>query len=123
TAALPWPDPQQWHAAVERSALRRIGALRLDLGRLYLDRHWREEKQVCDDLVRRLVQDRPDAEHGPLIDDVLLTAGADRLFPPTWGEQREAALAAARRWTTVLTGGPGTGKTTTVARLLALVSE
>ena len=28
-----------------------------------------------------------------------------------------------RRWTTVLTGGPGTGKTTTVAGLLALVAE
>lgn len=122
-AALPWPDPLPWHAAVEGSALRRIGALRLDLGRLYLDRHWREEKQVCDDLLRRLELDRPDAERGPLIDDARLTAGADRLFPPTWGEQREAALAAARRWTTVLTGGPGTGKTTTVARLLALVSE
>jgi exodeoxyribonuclease V alpha subunit len=122
-AALPWPDHQQWHAAVASSALHRIGVLRLDAGWLYLDRHWREETQVCDDLLRRLERDRPEAEHGPLIDETRLAAGADRLFPPTWGEQREAALAAARRWTTVLTGGPGTGKTTTVARLLALVSE
>lgn len=122
-AALPWPDPQQWHAAVEGSALRRIGALRLDLDRLYLDRHWREEKQVCDDLLRRLELDRPESERGPLVDQDSLVAGADRIFPPTWGEQRAAALTAARRWTTVLTGGPGTGKTTTVARLLALVSE
>ena len=28
-----------------------------------------------------------------------------------------------RQWTTVLTGGPGTGKTTTVARLLALLAD
>jgi len=121
--ALPWPEPVAWRAAVGASALARLGVLRLDRGWLYLDRHWREEKQVCDDLLRRLDHDRPDTERGPAIDDDLLAAGADRLFPPTWREQREAALAAARRWTTVLTGGPGTGKTTTVARLLALVAE
>jgi exodeoxyribonuclease V alpha subunit len=34
-----------------------------------------------------------------------------------------AAETAARQWTTVLTGGPGTGKTTTVAALLALLAE
>ena len=28
-----------------------------------------------------------------------------------------------RRWTTILTGGPGTGKTTTVARMLALLAD
>lgn len=122
-ATLPWPDPGAWQAAVEASALTRIGVLRLDGGRLYLDRHWREEKQVCDDLLRRLEHDRPGLERGPAIDDDLLAVGADRLFPPAWEEQRTAALAAARRWTTVLTGGPGTGKTTTVARMLALVAE
>jgi exodeoxyribonuclease V alpha subunit len=122
-AALPWPEPAAWRATVATSALTRLGVLRVDAGWLYLDRHWREEKQVCDDLLRRLDHDRPDTEHGPATDDALLAAGADRLFPPTWDEQRDVALAAARRWTTVLTGGPGTGKTTTVARLLALVAE
>lgn len=122
-ATLTWPEAGAWRDAVEASPLRRIGALRLDGRWLYLDRHWREEKQVCDDLLRRLGRDRPELEHGPATDDDLLAAGADRLFPPGWDEQRDAALAAARRWTTVLTGGPGTGKTTTVARLLALVAE
>jgi exodeoxyribonuclease V alpha subunit len=122
-AALPWPDRPAWKAAVAGSVLTRLGVLREDAGLLYLDRHWREEKQVCDDLLRRLERDRPELEHGPAIDDDLLAAGATRLFPPTWDEQRDVALAAARRWTTVLTGGPGTGKTTTVARLLALVAE
>ena len=37
-------------------------------------------------------------------------------------DQRAVALAAARQWTTVLTGGPGTGKTTTVAGLLAVLA-
>ncbi len=38
-------------------------------------------------------------------------------------EQEAAAVGAARRWTTVLTGGPGTGKTTAVARLLVLLAD
>ena len=153
--ALPWPDRAAWWEAVGSSKLAGIGVLRVDEGLLYLDRHWREEKQVCDDLLRRLERDqgfRPalagsqahpqarstssrrdparssqdrgaDLEHGPAVDDDLLATGADRLFPSTWVEQRDAAVFATRRWTTVLTGGPGTGKTTTVARLLALVAE
>ncbi len=32
-------------------------------------------------------------------------------------------MRAVRQWTTVVTGGPGTGKTTTVARMLALVAD
>jgi exodeoxyribonuclease V alpha subunit len=126
-ATLPWPEPSGWQAAVEHSALARLGVLRVDHGLLYLDRHWREEKQVCEDLLRRLELDRPDLERGPALDEGRLAAAAARLFPAsptdTWAEQRMAALAAARRWTTVLTGGPGTGKTTTVARMLALAAE
>ena len=41
----------------------------------------------------------------------------------TYDEQRTASRRAATQWTTVLTGGPGTGKTTTVAGLLALLAE
>ena len=47
----------------------------------------------------------------------------ERLFPPGYEEQREAAEIALSQAVTVLTGGPGTGKTTTVARLLALLAE
>ena len=45
------------------------------------------------------------------------------MFPPGWEEQRDATERATRQWTTVLTGGPGTGKTASVARLLAVLSE
>ena len=41
---------------------------------------------------------------------------SERLFPPGFDEQREAAEIALSQAVTVLTGGPGTGKTTTVAR-------
>ena len=47
----------------------------------------------------------------------------DRLFPAGFEEQRAAAKVALSQGLTVLTGGPGTGKTTTVARLLALLAE
>jgi exodeoxyribonuclease V alpha subunit len=44
------------------------------------------------------------------------------LFPgPAPDRQRLAAAVAASRWVSVLTGGPGTGKTHTVARLLRLL--
>ncbi len=68
---------------------------------------------------------RPHPPHRrPRSTQAALDAGVLRVFPHAgYDEQRAAARAAASRWTTVLTGGPGTGKTTTVAGLLALVAE
>lgn len=111
---LPWPGPVEWLAAARASTL--VSAppvLHLDDDRLlYLDRYWREEKQVCDDLLALLLS-------GP----IGKVPAFERLFPPGFEEQREAAEIALAQSVTVLTGGPGTGKTTTVARLLALVAE
>ena len=67
---------------------------------------------------------RPARRDAPEVDDAALDAGVLRRLPRGgYDEQRAAARAAAGRWTTVLTGGPGTGKTTTVAGLLALLAE
>ena len=116
--ALPWPDVPAWQASVGRSPLVGERVLRVDNGLLYLDRYWREEVQVCADLLARL------ARPAPQVDTAALDAGVLRVFPAAgYDEQRTAARAAAERWTTVLTGGPGTGKTTTVAGLLALLAE
>ncbi len=116
---LPWPGAEGWTDRVAASALAQQSVLRVDDGLLYLDRHWREERQVHDDLVARL-----DAAVPPVADPALLETSAARLFPGEgYAEQRAAALAAVRQRTTVLTGGPGTGKTTTVAGLLALLTE
>ncbi|BBX65222.1 RecBCD enzyme subunit RecD [Mycobacterium saskatchewanense] len=113
-AELPWPGDAAWLAAVRRSAL--LGdppVLRLyDDRLLYLDRYWLEETQVRDDVVALLAP-------GPVVE----LPAAERLFPAGFEEQREAAEIALSQRITVLTGGPGTGKTTTVARLLALVAE
>lgn len=115
---LPWPDPVPWLAVVAASPLVAQEVLRLDNGLLYLDRYWREELQVCADLVGRLDRAAPE------VDEAAVREGVLRVFPSGgYEEQREAARQAAGRWTTVLTGGPGTGKTTTVAGLLALLAE
>jgi exodeoxyribonuclease V alpha subunit len=112
-SALPWPD--DWLARLERSPLVAVGEepgeprpLRLVGSSLYLDRYWREERQVAADL-------------RALMGGELARVDAGRLFEP--GRQREAAETALRRRLAVIAGGPGTGKTTTVARTLALLLE
>lgn len=110
---LEWPAARGWVAAVEASPL--LGTppvLHLDEGLLYFDRYWLEERQVAEDVLA-LTASRGAGE----------TPDIARLFPTGFDEQRNAAEAALSRGLTVLTGGPGTGKTTTVARLLALLAE
>ena len=115
---LAWPDHADWVAAVEQSPLLTAGVLRWEFGLLYLDRYWHQEVQLCADLDART------AHPAPVVDETSLDAGLARVFDgPTYGEQRDASRRAAAGWTTVLTGGPGTGKTTTVAGLLALLAE
>ena len=115
---LAWPDPAGWLAALASSPLVTEGALRLEHGLLYLDRYHRLERQVCDDL--RVRSDQPPPE----VHEAALEAAVDRVSGGHLsGEQRDAAVRAVRQWTTVITGGPGTGKTTTVARMLALIAD
>ncbi|GGB24017.1 RecBCD enzyme subunit RecD [Flexivirga endophytica] len=114
-----WPtDADAWLRAVQDSALLRSGVLRVEFGLVYLDRYHREEVRVAQILRERATQDPP------AVDAATLEAGLLRLFDgETYAEQRSAAESAVRQWTTVLTGGPGTGKTSTVARLLVLLGE
>ncbi|MGE2715241.1 exodeoxyribonuclease V subunit alpha [Mycolicibacterium litorale] len=111
---LPWPEADAWLTAVRASVLTGTPpVLRFYGDALYLDRYWREEQQVCDDVLA-LLQSSPTGG----------VPGLDRLFPASdFPEQRIAAEIALSQSLTVLTGGPGTGKTTTVARLLALLAE
>lgn len=112
-ADLPWPAADEWLTAVGASPLTcDPPVLHLDDGLLYLDRYWIEECRVAEDILALAAARRP----GPALD-------ISRLFPDSYAEQRGAAELALSRSLTVLTGGPGTGKTTTVARLLALLAE
>jgi exodeoxyribonuclease V alpha subunit len=109
---LPWPDADDWLKVVAASPLAGTPpVLHLDGDLLYLDRYWLEEQQVCADIMA-MVAARPSAA----------AVDIDRLFPEGFEEQRAAAKIALSQGLTVLTGGPGTGKTTTVARLLALLT-
>ena len=109
---LPWPGADEWLATVGASPLTGTPpVLRIEGDLLYLDRYWLEEQQVCDDVLA-MVEARP-RQASPDI---------DRLFPKGFEEQRAGAEVALSQGLTVLTGGPGTGKTTTVARLLALLA-
>ncbi len=118
------PDFAAWPAALRGSRL--VGApgdfrpLVLDeAGRLYLYRYWKMERELADDLLRRIA-----AEPAPPVDAARLRDGLARLFPEAdEADQRLAAALAVLRPFAVISGGPGTGKTTTVVRLLALLVE
>lgn len=86
-------------------------------GRLYLYRYWEYEKRLAESLLARA----KDAED---VDVDLLRAGLGRLFPdPADVEQKRAAAIAVLRRFCVISGGPGTGKTYTVVKILALLAE
>lgn len=120
TEDLAWPEPGAWQAALRASPLTRPGGpLRLDDGLLWLDRYRRQEDQVRHDLTARAVAPPP------VVDRERLRAALDRLFGGVDADDRQrlACAVATLRWTAVVAGGPGTGKTTTVARLLAVLRD
>jgi exodeoxyribonuclease V alpha subunit len=131
--ALPWPDPVAWREALLDSPLvavrdprslaepddagTDVRPLTLAGDRLYLDRYWRYERRVARGLHDRALAPVAD------IDVAAVAAALDDAFdgaPPD--RQRIAAALACRRRLTVVAGGPGTGKTTTVARLLRVLA-
>jgi exodeoxyribonuclease V alpha subunit len=89
----------------------------IEQNRLYLHRYWSYEDRLAKQ-IKRL------AQHANLLEnlDILL----DRYFGANNAEtdwQREAAKIAAQRDFCIITGGPGTGKTTTICKILALLQE
>lgn len=91
----------------------------VDNNKLYLQRYWFYEQRLAQQLKAL----------APLSHQYLgLDAALARYFPPEAhdGEpdwQREAAKMAVSRSFAMITGGPGTGKTTTVVKILAMLQE
>lgn len=90
---------------------------------LYFERYWLEEEDV-----RTRLEARARAVP-PLVDDARLAASLNALVgrhAPTdaaWQRPTQAIERAVRGWTSVVAGGPGTGKTTTVAAILSAIAD
>ena len=148
---LPWPDPTGWAEALQSSAAVTVrdpnsgdaigrdsdyvdeGVIRplvFDGERVYLERYWRYDRQVGD-----LLLDRSNGHAngstihstGTATDESAIDAVLDQFFGLENSDrpdlQRLGARVALTRRVTVLAGGPGTGKTHTVARLLAALHQ
>ncbi len=122
SSALPWPDPAAWLEALATSpavadAEGPDRPFRLVDGLLYLDRFHAEERSVALALLGR--SSLPPRQVPPeAMRAALGTPGSDPL-----DRQQQAVAAALTNATTVITGGPGTGKTTIVAHILRGLSD
>ena len=88
--------------------------LLIDGNRLYLQRYWRYERQLAERICRLL------GEPPPVIDGA--SEFLDELFPDQSAVEQKLAVAIALTSSfAIITGGPGTGKTSSVARLLTLL--
>jgi exodeoxyribonuclease V alpha subunit len=90
--------------------------------RLYLRRYWTYERRIDAALHRRLAQVEPAPSDLNLRLDALF--GSANTAPEALIDWQKLACALATRGAfSIITGGPGTGKTTTVVRLLALLQS
>ena len=81
--------------------------------RLYLRRAWAAEQSIRQHILQRI--------NLPITEPADLKIQLDTLFGKDTSMQRVACEVAAKNRITLITGGPGTGKTTTVVKLLALL--
>jgi exodeoxyribonuclease V alpha subunit len=96
--------------------------------RLYLRRYWRYEARVAAQIGARTAASAIDEDFAAGLDRARVRALLHQLFAPAPGTapaapdwQKLACAGALRRRLSIVTGGPGTGKTYTAARLLVLL--
>jgi exodeoxyribonuclease V alpha subunit len=127
--ALPWPSATEWRAHLIDNPLVSAATtpdpanaqydythpLVLDGSRLYLTRQWIDECDVAAMLWTRFSQSVTSNIH------VSTDHIANELGASLTDEQTQAVMNALTRNTTVLLGGPGTGKTYTIAAILHML--
>lgn len=118
------PDLDAWQQALKNSPLVSDGTATTPLvvtpdGRLYLYRYFELERRLAELITQRT------QTCDVSIDSTQLEAALEALFADdaTSVDQRNAATLAVHNRFTVISGGPGTGKTATVVRILALLSR
>lgn len=115
------PDHGQWREwllawpAVSDGS--RPTPLVLHKDRLYLQRMWQCEAQVASFIASDCDQPADTQALAAILDALFGAGGAE----PDW--QKVAAAVAITRRISIISGGPGTGKTTTVAKLLAALVQ
>ncbi len=128
-AEIEWPAPDVWLAQLRASPWVEVpGAddlvagdapLVLENGLLYLRRYREYERRLAAGLQRIATHPLAEADPGRL------ATLFGQLFPQAregMDHQARAAAVALRHPLVLVTGGPGTGKTTTIARLLVLLA-
>lgn len=112
------PAPRSWAEALRTTPLTSDGPLVLDdAGRLYLRRYWALENDIALQLSKRSnsISEQPN--------DASIERLARLFQGGARSPQARAAHNALRYRVSLLCGGPGTGKTTTVAAIVALLIE
>ena len=91
--------------------------LKLEGERLYLHRYWFYENRLAEQIEALLRTQITSAENESLVSRYFVAL----IDETDW--QREAAIKSMNQSFSIITGGPGTGKTTTVVKILALLQE
>lgn len=117
------PEPLDWRATLLASSC--VGGpnqhcpLIVEDTRLYMNRFWFYENFVADRILSML-------QRNPVIDNATIETRVEALFASRQdldGDQKQAVASAAGSPFSVISGGPGSGKTSTVIRILAVMLE
>lgn len=121
-----YPPPDEWRGSLEGSkAIGRPGDFKpiiLDGSRLYLCRYWQYENRLAGRLKAMTADARFEFDEKLTRRTINELFGRDKADRSVIDRQKLAAFAAVRNRLCVISGGPGTGKTFTVAKILALLT-
>lgn len=116
-----WQSALCDHIAFTQDPISQIAPLVFQFGALYFYRIWHDEYRVANYIKNTLKNNRTLAFSDEKIREKLAIYFPQKTDDTDW--QKVAVAIAIKSPFTVITGGPGTGKTTTVTRLLLVLQE